>query len=166
MLQRFEGFWAERRAYGPLLLRVVLGVVFIAHGLVGAFVYTPAGLAQGFAAIGIPLPALNAWVVVLVHLLGGAMILTGLFTRLNGLVHAVVMTVATLTAHAAQGFFLKGIILDAGAGTAMAGGYEYTLVLAVASLSLLFSGGGAWALDSLRARTATPVSRPRAAAAA
>jgi putative oxidoreductase len=152
MLERFETWLAERRDFGPVILRVILGVVFIAHGYAAAFVYTPAGVGQMFSAIGIPFPALNAWALVLIHLLGGAMILAGLFTRLNGLLHAFVMTVAAVAAHGSQGFFQSAIILDAANNTAIVGGYEYALVLALASLSLLFSGGGGWALDNVLGR--------------
>ncbi len=57
------------------------------------------------------------------------------------------MAVAMVTAHLGQGFFMTGIILDATNGIAVAGGFEFTLTLTVASLGLAFIGPGAYALD-------------------
>lgn len=147
MLNRYETFFQERAALGGLILRGVLGVVFLAHGYAALTIYTPAGLAQYFGSLGIPLPALSAWLLTLTHLAGGAMILLGLLTRLNALVHAFVMLVAVATAHLGQGFFLTAIVVDAANGVAVVGGYEFALTLAVACVALAFVGPGAWALD-------------------
>ena len=45
--------------YAALLLRVSLGVMFLAHGLLKILVFTPAGTVGYFASLGIP--ALFAW---------------------------------------------------------------------------------------------------------
>ncbi len=149
MLRRFENLLGNYSPFGTLILRVALGTVFLAHGYAAAFVYTPAGLAGFFGMIGIPLPYLSAWGLLLVHLVGGTMILAGLFTRLNGLLHFFVMAVAAVAAHGSQGFFQSAIILDAAKNSAIVGGYEFTLMLSLAALSLGFTGGGAFALDNL-----------------
>ena len=147
MIARIEDFLMKRSHLGGLILRVQLGVVFMAHGYLAAFVYTPAGTAQFFANVGIPFPAFNAWVLILVHLTSGAMIIAGLFTRLNALLHFAMMAVAVVMVHASQGFYLSAIILDAANGVAMVGGYEYALTVTIATLALVFIGPGALALD-------------------
>ncbi len=147
MIARIENYLTEQSRFGGLILRLSLGVVFIAHGYLAAFVLTPAGTAQYFGSIGIPFPALNAWVLILVHFAGGAMILAGLFTRLNALLHFAMLGVATVMAHGSQGFFLSAIILDAANGVAVVGGFEYALTVTIASLALVFTGPGTLALD-------------------
>lgn len=147
MFNRLESALQQREQLGGLVLRLILGAVFLAHGFAALFVYTPAGMAQFFGAVGIPLPLLSAWLVALTHLAGGTMLLLGLLTRLNAAVHAFVMLVATAKVHLAQGFFMSAIIVDAAGGQAMVGGYEFALTLAAASLALVFVGPGAFALD-------------------
>jgi putative oxidoreductase len=55
--------------YAALLLRVTLGVLFLAHAGLKIFVFTPAGTAGFFGSIGLP-PAL-AYLVMTVEVLGG-----------------------------------------------------------------------------------------------
>ena len=147
MYGQIDRWLEDNRNAGGLLLRATLGVVFFLHGFLGLVIYTPAGMAQFFGAIGMPFPLVSAWLLIAVHLVGGAMLVLGLFTRLNALMHVGVMGVATVKAHLAQGFFMSGIIIDPANGVAIAGGYEYALTLTLASLALVFLGGGAWALD-------------------
>jgi putative oxidoreductase len=117
------------REYGITVLRVTLGVVFVMHGYFAGFVYTPAGVAGFNASMGIPLPTVTAWFVILGHFLGGASLVLGYYTRIGAFVHVVIMGGAVFFVHLGQGFFLQGIIVDAAAGKAIAGGYEYDLVL-------------------------------------
>lgn len=138
------------REYGVTVLRVTLGVVFIMHGYLGGFVFTPAGLAAFNASKGIPLPVVTAWFVILGHFLGGASLVLGFLTRLGALVHVVIMGGAAFFVHRNQGFFMTGIIVDAAAGKAISGGYEYALVLLMASIAILLCGSGPLALDARR----------------
>lgn len=147
MFTRLESALQNNAAVGALILRLTLGGVFLAHGFAALFIYTPAGMAQFFGAVGIPLPGFSAWLLILTHLAGGAMLIAGLLTRVNALVHAFAMAVATVKVHLAQGFFLSGIIVDATSGSTIVGGYEYALTLALASVALAFVGPGAFALD-------------------
>lgn len=147
MINQFEGWLSGKQGFGAMLLRVTLGVVFLMHGYLAMFVYTPAGMAQFFGSVGVPFPLFSAWLLGLMHLAGGTMLLLGLFTRINALVHTFIMAVATVKVHLAQGFFMSGIIIDATNGVAIAGGYEYALTLALASLGLAFIGGGSYALE-------------------
>jgi putative oxidoreductase len=138
------------REYGITVLRVTLGVVFLIHGYLGGFVFTPAGLAAFSASKGIPLPVVTAWFVILGHFLGGASLVLGFLTRLGALAHVVIMGGAVFFVHLGQGFFMTCIIVDAQAGKAVSGGYEYVLVLLMASVALLLLGSGPLALDARR----------------
>ena len=51
---------ARQADFGMLLFRLAIAAVFIYHGAVKLFEYGPAGTAQFFGSIGIPLPYLNA----------------------------------------------------------------------------------------------------------
>lgn len=62
-----------------LILRVSMGVLFILHGWMKYSVFTPAGTAQYFAAIG--LPAFLGYVTIAAEILGGAALIAGLWTR-------------------------------------------------------------------------------------
>ncbi len=130
--------------YGITVLRVTLGAVFLAHAYLGGFIFTPTGLAAFNASKGIPLPSITAWFVILGHLLGGISLVLGFLTRLGALVHVVILGGALFFVHLDQGFFLHGL-----AGGSY-GGFEYALVLLLASVAILISGGGPLALDGSR----------------
>ncbi|KRT69239.1 MAG: hypothetical protein XU15_C0012G0050 [candidate division NC10 bacterium CSP1-5] len=136
--------------YGITVLRVTLGVIFLMHGYLGFFVFTPGGMTAFNASKGIPLPAITAWFVIFGHFLGGASLVFGLLTRLGALVHVVIMGGAVFFVHLAQGFFMHGIIVDAATGKAIVGGYEYALSLLMGSIAILISGSGPLGLDYWR----------------
>ncbi len=122
---------------GLVLLRVVLGVVFIAHGLQKFLVDTIPGVAAGFGGMGIPLPDVTAVVVAGLELVGGLLLIVGLGTRVIGALLAVTMAVALVLVHLPAGF------------SAAEGGFEYVMVLGVAALALAFTGPGRFAVDAL-----------------
>ena len=121
-------------AWGPLFLRVAVGVVFVVHGaqkLFGAF--GGPGL-QNFSGMMTQMglrPAM-AWAtaVALVEFVGGIMLVLGFMTRLPALLIGVVMAVAVIFVHLPNGFFIRD------------GGIEFTLVLLAACICLLLTGGG------------------------
>ena len=94
-------------------------------------------------------PAL-AWYGIGAHLIGGSLLALGLWSRWAALAQIPVIASATFLLHFAQGFFLRGIILDAARGRAIAGGYEYTLLLLVATVALVLTGGGTLTLTAGR----------------
>ncbi len=125
---------------GLTVLRVVLGVVFIAHGA-QKFAQGIPNVSRGFAGMGVPLAELAAPLVAGLELVGGAFLVLGIATRVVGALLAVDMVVAGLLAHATAGFF------------AQQGGFEYVLVLAVGSLAVALTGPGRLSLDALLLRT-------------
>lgn len=141
----------DRSAWGTALLRVITGVIFVAHGAQKLFFVTPAATAAFFAQVGIPLPGVAAPLVIAVELGGGLLLLAGLFTRWVSLPLAATMVVAIVTVHLKAGFFLPN-------------GYEFALLLLASTLTLATHGAGALALDTLRKHDG--VTRPERARAA
>jgi len=125
--------FGHRWEWGLLVARVVLGVIFIAHGYQKLFVMGVETVAGFFARIGIPAPGLFAWVVTLWELLGGLAVLVGVLTRWAALGLAVIMVVATLTVK-----LEVGLIAPPGRGT----GYELDLALLALALMLVLAGPG------------------------
>jgi putative oxidoreductase len=123
------------RSTGLLVLRVVVGVTFLLHGLdkLGDL----AGTEQLFASLGIPGPALMAPLVAVTEAVGGVLLIAGLATPLVGAALAIDMLVALLTAHLGEGFFVRD------------GGIELTLLLGGASLGIGLVGAGRFSLDAL-----------------
>jgi putative oxidoreductase len=133
---------------GLAVLRVTLGVIFLMHGYLALAVIGPAGVAGYTTRMGYPAalgPAL-AWYLILAHSIGGLLLVLGLWTRGAAAAQLPIMASALFLHHLRQGFFLTGIILDPARGIAIAGGYEYTLLVLAATLTLVLAGGGALAL--------------------
>ncbi len=129
------------QAYGIALLRISLGVYYVLHGYYGAMVIGVERLAALNASMGVPLPMVGAWAVVLGHVAGGALLLIGLYPRLGALMNLPIMAGAVFMVHFRQGFFMHGIVT--GSGVAIAGGYEYSLFLLLATTAAALLGGGA-----------------------
>ena len=81
---------------GPLALRLSLGAVFLGTGW--GKLHNLAGVRSFFTELGIPFPAAQAAMVSGIELVGGTLVLLGLFTRFAALPLMVTMTVAILTA--------------------------------------------------------------------
>ena len=82
----------------PLLARITLGVLFMSTGW--GKVHNLAKVAAFFAELHIPAPAIQATFVSYVELIGGALVLIGLFARFASLPLIGSMAVAILTAKA------------------------------------------------------------------
>lgn len=117
------------------VLRIVVGLVFIAHGAQKAFLLGHAGVAGFLATLGMPAPSIAAALLIAAELGGGAALLLGLATRVAAISLAFTMLVAMVTVHLPHGFFAPQ-------------GVEYTLTLLAASTALALGGGGALALDN------------------
>jgi len=128
------------------LLRVVVGVVFFAHGaqkVLGWFGgYGLTGTVGYFKNV-VHIPTPLAYLGPFVEFLGGIAVLFGMFTKFAALGIFVMMLVATLRVHLPAGFFLSG------KGDGKVQGFEYTLTLAVLSLILALLGGGLYSVDRL-----------------
>ncbi|MEE9274998.1 MAG: DoxX family protein [bacterium] len=138
------------RSVGVFLLRAALGAYYLMHAYYVGYVVGIGPMAQFNASHGIPFPATVAWFILLGHGLGGAMLLAGYYTRLGALVNLVIVSGAVIFVHRTQGFFMTGIIINAKQGQAITGGYEFTLLLAIATLVVLFLGSGPLARKSAK----------------
>ncbi|MER5183371.1 DoxX family protein [Streptomyces sp. NPDC002896] len=124
-------------AVAVLLVRAVLGITMIVHGVNhwrgGGRIE---GTARWFSGLGLKFGRLQAWMSVFTEVGAGALLLLGLGTPLACAAVISVMLVAGLLAHRRNGFF---VFKD---------GYEYVLVLAVASLALAMLGPGSLSIDA------------------
>lgn len=123
---------------GLLLLRLVVGVIFVAHGWNHIFNGGRiAGTGRWFESLGMRPGWVHAWTASLTELGAGVLLVLGLLTPLAGAGVVGVMLVAWITNHARNGFF----IFRPGEG------YEYVMTLALCGLALGGTGGGRWSLD-------------------
>ena len=119
--------------YGALVLRVALGLAALAHGLLKVFVFTPAGTVGFFESLGYP--AVLAWAVMAIEIVGGIALILGFYARIVALVQIPVLLGAALV-HLPNGW------LFANAN----GGWEYPVFWAAALAALVLIGPGAHAM--------------------
>lgn len=125
----------------------MLGVVFIAHGYYVYDVVTSDALSAMInKRLGLPLGDYITSYVLLAHFVGGIMLILGVFTRIAAMANLPIMIAAVLLFHFDQGFFLRGVIIDAARGKADVVGYEYALFVLAATLAQCFLGSGALGL--------------------
>lgn len=119
--------------YGILLLRVALGVMFLAHGLTKLLVFTPAGTAGFFESIGFP--GFLAYPVIAFEIIGGALLVLGVYARWIAAA-AVIQLFMASTVHFGNGWSF----------TNANGGWEYPIFLTIAAAVIALAGDGAAAL--------------------
>ncbi|MFJ7952885.1 DoxX family protein [Lysinibacillus sp. NPDC096418] len=120
---------------GSTILRVVLGLIFAAHGL-QKFQGGISNIAGYFDSIGIP--GFMAYLVAIIELIGGIAIILGFATRLVGALLTIVMVVAIFTAKLSVGFI----------GADGLAGYEFDLALGAIALYFALSGASDYSLDA------------------
>ena len=139
-------------AYGALLLRLSLGVMFLAHGLMKVLVFTPAGTAKFFESIGYP--GALAYGVIGAEVIGGLMLILGIYARW------VALALVPVLLGAAQVHWGNGWVFSAPKG-----GWEFPVFLVVASVAQALLGDGAAALKPSPALARMPAGRASAVAA-
>ena len=117
-----------------LAVRVVVGLIFLLHGLDKLGDLT--GTEQGFDGMGIPAPGLMAPRVAVLETVGGLALIVGALAPLFAIGLAINMLVAALVVHVENGFFVSD------------GGYELVLVLGVASVAIAIAGAGRYSVDA------------------
>ena len=126
-------------SWGLLGLRLVTGVIFIAHGL-PKFGFMGGGGLEGTAAwlggMGIPLPMLNAVLVASAETVGGLMLIVGFMTRFAAATQVIAMLVAIFMVHWSNGFTANG-------------GYQWALLMAAAAFTLMMDGAGRHSVDRM-----------------
>ena len=135
----FRRIISTSASWTPVPLRLALAAVFIAHGaqkVLGSF--SGPGLAK-FTSFPAPFSFMRpGWLwmgaAAFAELIGGALLLLGLLTRVGAFLIACVMLAAIIGVHWKVGFFAPG-------------GFEYPLSLLAMCLALLISGGGMASID-------------------
>jgi putative oxidoreductase len=121
-----------------LLLRITLGVMIAAHGMNKIFGGGKiAGTAAWFDSIGMKPGVPNAWAAALTEIGAGLFLIIGFLVPLGCAGVVALMTVAILTVHRKNGFF----IFNEGQGI------EYCVVIALVAIALGGLGAGNWSLD-------------------
>ena len=122
-------------AAGVTLLRVSLGIMYLAHSIVlKVMTFGIAGTAGYFVSLG--LPRWTAYATIAAEVVGGAAILLGIKARWFALALAPIPLGAIFTAHASSGWVFS----------APGGGWEYPAYLVVLSVAQFLLGDGAFAL--------------------
>lgn len=120
--------------YAALILRVSLGVMFLAHVALKIFVFTVPGFVGYFASLG--MPAILAYGVIAVELLGGIALILGIYAPWVALPLALEMVGTIVAVHGANGWMF----------TNKGGGWEYPAFWAIGLVVLYLLGDGAMAL--------------------
>ena len=121
-------------SYAALLLRLSLGILFLAHAGLKIFVFTPAGTAAFFGSLGLP-PALG-YVTIVWELIGAVALILGVWPRVAALALIPILAGAIATVHGPAGFFF----------TNPHGSWEFLALWIAGLVSVALIGDGALAL--------------------
>ena len=121
---------------GLLILRLIAGFIFLAHGYQKFFVFGIDGATGAFTQMGVPWPAITAPLTAAVEVLAGLAVIFGLLTRVAALGLAIDMLGAIALVKAKGGFYSPN-------------GMEFELMLSGAALALVFTGAGEYSLDAI-----------------
>jgi putative oxidoreductase len=128
------------------ILRVVLGIVFFAHGaqkMLGWFGGFGFAGTMGFFTGMMHIPAPLAFLAIGAEFFGGIGLILGFLTRIAAFGIGVNMLVAIMTVHHTFGFFMNW------AGTQKGEGFEFHLLALAIVAFLMIRGGGAFSIDRL-----------------
>lgn len=138
MMQRLGSPSQAQIALG--LIRVVAGIIFMAHGYQKFFIMGIDGVTGFFTQVGAPLPGISAIVVGTLELAGGAALLVGLFARFVAIPLAIDMSMAIILLHSKHGFFVPM-------------GIEFVTLLLASAIAIAIGGAGAFSVDRALARS-------------
>ena len=128
------------KKYGDLaslIMRVVLGVIFVWHGYDKIFVKGLPAITGFLGTLSFPLPAVFAYILSYGELLAGLLLIIGLFTHWAAKFVAIVALVAFFTVHLKNGFSVGN------------GGYEYVILIFAAAISILANNARKYSVDSM-----------------
>ncbi len=124
---------AQLTPYAATLLRVSLGALALAHGLLKLLVFTPAGTVGFFASLG--LPAFLAYATIGIEVVGGIALIAGVFTRYVSIAMIPILLGAVFV-HSSAGWLFSN----------QGGGWEFPAFWAIALAVQALLGDGAFAL--------------------
>jgi len=128
------------------IVRIVLGVVFFAHGAQKALGWFGGAGLQSTVRVfreQLRIPAPLALLSVAAEFLGGLGLIVGLLSRIAALGIAVVMIVALVAVHGKFGFFMNWY------GEKQGHGIEYHILVLALALAVIIKGAGAFSLDQV-----------------
>lgn len=128
----------DRLNHGAFVLRLSLGIMFLAHGLLKVLVFGPAGTAGFFGSVG--LPGALAYLTIVAEVGGGLALIAGAYTRLVAAALIPVLVGSIVFVHGDKGWVFSN----------EGGGWEYPLFLIAASLAQILLGSGAHGVDAIR----------------
>lgn len=124
----------QNTATAAFILRLALGIMSLAHGLLKVFVFTLPGTVGFFEQVGFP--GWTAYVVVAVEVVAGLLLIAGVAVRQTSLVLVPIMLGATYV-HLGNGWLFSS----------PNGGWEYPAYLTVLAIAQALLGPGRFALD-------------------
>jgi putative oxidoreductase len=145
-LSMFRKLLATDNNVGTTILRLVLGVIFFAHGAqkmlgwFGGYGFTGT---MGFFTNAMHIPAPFAFLAIVAEFFGGLGLILGFLTRIAALGIFSNMIVAIAMVHHQFGFFMNWT------GTQKGEGYEYHLLMLAVTVFLMIGGAGAYSVDRL-----------------
>ncbi|BDB59310.1 MULTISPECIES: DoxX family protein [Rhodococcus] len=128
------------RDLGILVARLVLGVIFLAHGLQKFDSWGYEGTKAGFEGMGVPAPAVSAFVATWIEILGGLALILGVLVPVFGVLLFLLMLGAFFIVHVENGIYVGD------------GGFELVAALGAGALLLAAVGAGAFGVDRFLAR--------------
>jgi putative oxidoreductase len=122
----------DLQAWGTALLRITLGLIYVLHGY-RAFHGGARNMAAYITRIGFPaeFSATLAWYLIIVHMVGGALMVVGLWTRVAAALQLPILLSAVVLVHWKQGFDRM----------------EFPLLVLIATLAIALMGPGRLAVD-------------------
>jgi putative oxidoreductase len=124
-----------------LIIRLTLGVVFLAHGIKHALGRTKT--TNWFASLGFRHAGLQWFASTATEIAVGLLLIAGLFSSFAAAGIVGIMFVAFWTVHRSAGFFITGFMKE---GVDVEG-YEYVMTLALVAVAIAVAGPGEWSLD-------------------
>lgn len=129
------GFYAAVSDLWYPMIRVAIGAILFTHGWAKLTAIGAAGVTGFFTKVGLPAPALLAYIAIFLETVGCICIIIGLFTRFFAAALAIELLIAMFAVHWAKGLSVGG------------GGYEYVLFLGIVMFAIALRGGGPYSVD-------------------
>lgn len=125
-------------AYAIFIMRMSMGLLFLAHAGLKIFVFKMDGTVQFFESLG--LPGFMAYVAILMEVIGGAMLVGGMYVRLVAIILSLDLWGAVFMVHGKAGFWF----------TNQGGGWEYPVFWILMLYALALLGSGAYSYDAFQ----------------
>lgn len=155
----FRKLVATDNDYATTILRLVLGLIFFAHGaqkMLGWFGGYGFNGTMGFFTGVMHIPAPFAFLAIAAEFFGSIGLIFGFLTRIAGLGILSNMLVAIAMVHHHFGFFMNWTGLQKGEG------YEYHLLVLALAVYLIIRGAGAASVDRLLSAQSAPLAQVQA----